>query len=209
MDFFTKLADLKINGDVQIVIRQNNNGLSVLVHMTNQKAQEGGLNIPVIRMNGTPKGIDEGFFTQLSAPVAEAINSNIDDFLTQLQANKSASLNKPGSSTTAKPATPAKPEPTAQEIRNQKFNKIIGEIDKLIEDKKFKEATGKLPKSTDWPEFISEIANKKSDINRAANDSFNLFAGSPTAAPPVLAETTEEVASTPDTEVPIIPIGQS
>lgn len=190
MSFFQSIADLKLNGDLQISIRQDGAGsLAVMIHMTNHKAKEGGLNIPVIKMSGTPAAIDEGFFAKLSQPVADAINTNIDDFLSQLQANKAAGLSKtPASSTTAtKAAALAKPEPTAAELRKKKFEKIMADIDTLVGEKKFKEATAKLPKITDWPEFTWEITQKKTDINRAATAPIELFAGSPTSAPPALA----------------------
>jgi hypothetical protein len=190
MNFFQQISDLKINGDVQIIIRQDSatNDLTVLVHMTNHKAREGGFIIPDLKLNGGPSAIDQNFFEKLTLPVANSINSNIDDFLTQMESQKSAALKKNGVTVT----TATKPEPTPQEIRKQKFDKLMAEIDKLISEKKFKEATNKLPKSTDWPEFIKEIADKKSQVNRSANDAFNLFAGSPTLAPAALPDSSDD-----------------
>lgn len=190
MNFFQQLAGLNLNGDLQIVMRQdaNTNELTVLVQMTNHKAKEGGLNIPPLKLNGSALAVDQGFFEKLSQPVANVINSNIDDFLSQMAAHKSSALKKNGVTTTSASAPTPKPVPTSQEIRKQKFDKIMADIDKLIGEKKFKEATAKLPKSTDWPEFPGEIMDKKALINRSANEALTLFAGSPTLAPPALPE---------------------
>ena len=95
-NFFQQIAGLGFNGNFLLNIHQDDKGLqTVSVILKKDKAIDG---LPLMLFKATAEELDEGFFEQLTEPVAltKGLMSNIDAYKRELdKANKKAKPEKP------------------------------------------------------------------------------------------------------------------
>lgn len=225
MNFFQQVSDLNLAGDLTIAIQRKTNGnLTISVVLKNEKCGDPLAKSiqPFIIDNHAPAVIDEGFFERMSRPLqaASTLMLDMEEDLKKIakvkedvaKAKAAADKSKTASTTPASKTTAASTPPvkkiepvklTPEQEKQQKYDKIMADIDKLIAEKKYAQATKLLPEPKDFPDQIDATRLKRRQLNDYIAYGFITKANETPKAAPVIAEATagpvaEETESTED-----------
>ncbi|MBS9768664.1 MAG: PRTRC system protein E [Flavobacteriaceae bacterium] len=154
-NFFNQIAQMDINGSLQINIQQNeDNTLIVSVLVQNESCGDKAKNlIPPLVLRGTSEELDNGFFENIVQPIEKtsALMVNMESYLkAQEQAKKQSAMEK----------EQAEKEQKAKSEKQKKFDKAIEKAEKLEKEQKYREAWASVPNSKEYPEFANEIKER-------------------------------------------------
>lgn len=161
-NFFSQIANLKLNGDLQLIISSNeDNNCVVSVILLNEKIGEKAraMIIP-FNLRGSTSLLDSNFFTQITAPMQSVSDfvTNEKNFLEQLEKAKEQSGKQKDKS--AKTTISSK-----QDLNIDKFSTAMKVVADLEAKGKFKEAWMKVPYASEFPEHREEIQKRKSSLS--------------------------------------------
>ncbi len=159
-NFFNQIAQMDINGSLQINIQQNeDNTLIVSVLVQNESCGDKAKNlIPPLVLRGTSEELDNGFFENIVQPIEQtsALMVNMESYLkAQEQAKKQSAMEK----------EQAEKEKKAKAERKKKFDKAMEKANKLEEEQKFREAWVAVPSVENYPEFADKIRKRKKELS--------------------------------------------
>ncbi|RUT70208.1 PRTRC system protein E [Flavobacterium cupreum] len=159
-NFFHKIAQLQIAGDLQLTIAKGaENNLIVSVMLQNEQCGDNAKNIiPPLNLRGTAEELDNGFFEKITTPIqtASGLMVDMDSFMKQLEETKKQS---------AMEKDKADRQKKEQEARDKKFKDAMAKADELEKEGKFREAWLKVPEITEFPEKADEIRRRKRELS--------------------------------------------
>jgi hypothetical protein len=146
-NFFETIASLQVTGDLKIHIQQQKDGqLLVSVLLVNDNVDdEARKMIPPMNFKGTAKPVQQ----------TSALFTNMQDFAEALEKTKEQSKmekEKEGA------------EKKQLDERKKKYDAQIKKVNELEEKKKYGEAIGAMPKTTDFPEQAEDIKIKLDEL---------------------------------------------
>jgi PRTRC genetic system protein E len=166
MNFFQKIADLQIAGNLNITIKPNDNGyLTVSVLVTNSKATENSIKtIPPLLLKGNPGELDEGFFEAIIQPLqqTDGLLQNIAEYQ---RGQDKVKTSLKGNDKKSKDDIEVTPQPSKEDKRKE-YTEAIRKIVELTGLLKFDEALALLPSVADYPDKSVEILKRKADLER-------------------------------------------
>lgn len=160
MEFFQKIHQLNLQGDLKIVIQTVDEKLivSVLLHngQCGDKAQQ---MIKPLLFNGHPPAIDETFFKKITEPfqhTSQLLVSMEDHLKSVAQAAEQSAMAKASTEKEKKQA----------EDQKKAFDAVMVKVAELEEAGKYREAYAKLPDPTQFPNQEETIAQKREELVR-------------------------------------------
>ncbi len=159
-NFFNQIAQMDINGNLQINIQKNeDNTLIVSILLQNDTCDDKAKNlIPPLVLRGTSEELDNGFFVNIVQPIEQtsSLMVNMETYLkAQEQAKKQSAMEK----------EQAEKEKKAKNERKSKFDKAMEKANKLEEEQKFREAWVAVPSVETYPEFAEIIRKRKKELS--------------------------------------------
>lgn len=159
-NFFNQIAQLDFVGALQLSIAKGaENNLIVSVLLNNVECGDNAKNlIPPLTFNATPQEFDEGFFSQITAPVQKVSGLLVDmeKFQKQLDTAKMQSAMEKEKTEKAK---------KEKEAKDKKYKDAMLKVDALDKDGKHREAWMKLPDMTEFPEKADEIRKRRTTLS--------------------------------------------
>lgn len=160
MEFFQKIHQLNLQGDLKIVVQTVGEKLLVSVLLTNEqcgdKAQQ---QIKPLLFNGLPTAIDEAFFKKITEPFQHTsqLLVSMEDHL------KSVALAAEQSALTKAAETKQK-----KDVEDQKkaYDAVMVKVGELEEAGKYREACAKLPDPAQFPNQADAITQKRDELVR-------------------------------------------
>ena len=191
-NFFKAIAALKLKGDVQITIRHDEGKLIVATLLLNETCGDKARKlIPPAILNGTPEDLDEGYFTNTSAPLqtTSQLFVNMEEYLkAQEVAQQHSKMEKHSAATATK----------AEDEKTKKYQAAIKKPEQLASEGKFREAWAKYPDPLDHPEHADIIRKRKTELSsKFAPD---LFASAATKSDDNKDSSIESPVSPPETD---------
>ncbi len=170
-NFFGSVAALKINGDLQLTIKQEaENNWIVSVLLNNEQCGDDARHlIPPLMLKGTTEELDKGFFDSIAVPLqtTSELLINMEAFLKQQEeAKKQSAMEK----------EKADRERREKEAREKKYKEAMQKVDELEKEGRYRDAWMKVPEPGEYPEQAQTIRKRKSSL--AAKFAPDLFASS-------------------------------
>lgn len=169
-NFFTGIAQLNIKGDLNITIKQGEDGqhmVSVLLN-NRQCGDDAKQVIPPLVLKGSGEELDTGFFAAVTAPlqVTSELLVNMEGYLkAQEEARKQSAMEK----------EKADRERKDKEAREKKYTDAMKKAEELEKEGKHREAYVKVPDPADFPEHVEAIKERRSALAKNfAPDLFNV-----------------------------------
>lgn len=182
MDFFQRIAALKLTGDLKLVITDAPNGLLVTLLLVNDKCgDEARKQIIPLNLRGTPLELDEGFFDTIQAqlPSASGLMINLEAFQKSLEKTQQQSAKEKLEETSRK---------KAKDELKKTYDAAMKRVEELEKEKKYREAYAKTPDPEQHPDQAETIRKKRAEL--LANFSQpGLFDSLPVQSPSQLANT--------------------
>lgn len=179
MDFFKNIDAMQVTGEWVICIRQAQpERMTVTVQFKNEACGDAAGKIipPLVFTDKTAEELDAHLFDDLRTAVPETAKlfSSMEHYLKQREeARKQSQIEK----------DKADKEKKAKDERKKKFDEAMKKVNELEKDGKFRDAYGKLPNPTDFPEQVAEIEQRRKALGgKFAPDLFG-------AAEPAITET--------------------
>lgn len=160
-NFFGQIAQLKLNGDLQIIISNGVDGqliVSTMLQNINCTDSASSNLVPLI-IKGTSRELCELYFERITKPLetASGLLDNMDAFMRQLEEmNKQSAMEK---------AKADKEKKEANE-RDKKYHDSMKKADTLINEKKYRDAWTVLSKLSDFPQYREQIRQKQEICER-------------------------------------------
>jgi len=158
-NFFKQTADLHLQGDLQITIKQQDAILIVSVLLKNDTCGDDARKVgPPILLKGTAHEIDEGFFANIAAPLqtTSQLFVNMEAYLkAQETAQQQSKMEQQKISKETK----------AQDEKTKKYEAAIKKPEELASEGKFREAWAKYPDPLDHPERADIIRKRKAELS--------------------------------------------
>ncbi len=159
-DFFKQIATMDIEGNLQLNITKEDEKLIVSVFLQNENCGDNAKNfIPPLVLKGTAEELDNGFFENIVEPI-EATSGLMVDMENYLQAQEKAERES------AMEKEKEKQEAQEKAERKKKFDKAMEKVEKLAEEKKYRQAWTAVPNSTDFPEFAEKIKSRQKELEK-------------------------------------------
>lgn len=170
MEFFQKLHDLNLTGDLKLVVtRTGPEALVVSLLLNNEKCGDDARRaIPPLLLRGTPAEMDREFFDRIGQPLqaTSGLIVDMEAYLRQVEAaRKQSAMGK----VNAAPATPAIDPKTVA------YTNVMKQVQALVNAKKYKEAIGQLPDAKDYPAKKTVIEERKKWLVGMAMDGGGMF----------------------------------
>mgnify|MGYP003582601771 CR=1 FL=1 len=178
-NFFSQVAAMELQGNLQINITQGSNGRMVVsLVLDNQHCNDGAKKlIPPLVLNATYEELDKQFFETVSRPMKQvsAVMVDMESFVKQLeQAKIQSTMSK----------QQAQQKDKEQESEEKKLQGIWAKVGQLEAEGKYREAWTKIPDPAKYPEHAEKIRNKRLELS--AKFEPDLFALLPASESPVL-----------------------
>lgn len=158
-NFFTQIAQMNIEGNLQINIQPNETEYIVSVLLQNDHCGDNAKNlIPPLVLKGTAEALDIGFLEKVMQPLEQSSNLmvNMESYLkAQEEARKQSAMEK----------EKAEKERKAKEERTKKFQKAMEKAEKLEQEKQYRKAWTAVPNIEDFPEFADKIRKRKKELS--------------------------------------------
>lgn len=178
MDFFKNIDAMQVTGEWVICIRQAQpERMTVTVQFKNEACGDAAGKIipPLVFTDKTATELDAHLFEDLRTAVPETAKlfSSMEHYLKQREeARKQSQIEK----------DKADKEKKAKEERKKKFDEAMKKVNELEKDGKFRDAYGKLPNATDFPEQAAEIEQRRKALGgKFAPDLFGAAEPAPVA----------------------------
>ncbi|MFD0749274.1 PRTRC system protein E [Mucilaginibacter calamicampi] len=180
-NFFQQIAGLGFNGNFLLNIHQDDKGLQTIsVILKKDKAIDG---LPPMLFRATADELDEGFFEQLTEPVAltKGLMNNIDAYKKEIdKANKKAKPEKPKAGKTADPEqadedndeseetlfTPQSDDKEAKAEKKRLYDEAMEKVKVLAQQTKYAEALAQLPDVAEYPDKAEAIDAKRKALEQ-------------------------------------------
>lgn len=189
-NFFSQVAALDFEGCLNLTLKKDGEQLTVSLLLQNAACGDSAKqHIPPLLLKGTPKELGEGFFPAITEPVqaTSQLLVNMAQFLKgQEEAKRQSAIEKKKAEKETKPAT--------QDPKEKKYLEAMGQVDKLEQDGKFREAWSKVPQPSDYPEHAEALRQRRMSLSKQFAP--DLFGG----AQPENTPNTEEDDNTTDAE---------
>lgn len=162
-NFFSLMASLSATGNIILTINLDNpQELKVLVyHADDEQGKNKGKAIEPLIFKATPAALDEFFFADIEEPVkaTESLRLlNKEAHLKAVEAAKNRTINN----STSPSVTTTKSEPKKIESpADKKFNNAMQVVEELKGKERYREAIGKLPSHTEFPDKEETIKQTK------------------------------------------------
>jgi PRTRC genetic system protein E len=177
-NFFQQIAGLGFKGNFLLNIHQDETGVqTVSVVLKKDKAIDG---LPPMLFKAAAEELDEGFFSQLVAPVKQTAGliSNLESYQKELdKAKKNA---KPDKAKAMRPAdteqdnddkdeennlfTPPEDEKEAKAEKKRLYDEAMERVKNLAQNTKYAEALANLPDVADYPDKAEAIEAKRTTL---------------------------------------------
>lgn len=172
INFFTQIAQMNIQGSLQLTIQETTAGTwLVSVLLQNKQCGDNAKNlIPPLTLKGTAEELDSGFFQSIVQPIEQtsSLLLNMEHYLkAQEEARKQSAMEK----------DKADKEKKEHEAKEKKFNEAMQKADLLETESKYREAYSAIPDVQKFPEFADKIRKRKDEL--AKKFAPNLFASQP------------------------------
>ena len=158
MEFFQKVHQLGLQGDLKIVCQTVGEKLIVSVLLANEQCGDRAQQqIKPLLFNGLPEAIDDAFFGKITEPFQQTsqLLVSMEDHL------KSVALATEQSALTKAAETKQKKEADDQK---KAFDTAMAKVLELEEAGKYREACTKLPDPTLFPNQQEAIAKKREEL---------------------------------------------
>lgn len=158
-NFFQNIESLNVQGGWKINIAPDKEGkVTVSVLFFDDRCGDDARKlIPPMIFRGTPKEIDEAFFSEIEAPVkvTAKLFVNMEAYMkAQEEAMKQSKMEQAKKSEVKKQA----------DEKEKKFQAQMKKVAELETQSKFGEAISQLPKTEDYPEKETAINQKKEEL---------------------------------------------
>lgn len=169
-NFFQAIAALKIEGNLNITIRQLIGGKMVVSTTLNNDSvgDNACKNIIPLNLTETPKELDQQYFKTISTPIKKTsgLLTNMEAYLKSVEeANKKSRMEQDKKKKSEK----AKKDEQDTKAENAEAYKLALENSLQLEkEMKYKEALEALPKVEDYPKREAEITKKRSELEKKA-----------------------------------------
>jgi PRTRC genetic system protein E len=161
-NFFSQVAALEFEGCLNLTLKKDAEQLTVSVLLQNEGCGDTAKrHIPPLILKGTTKELGEGFFPAITEPVAQAsqLLVNMEQFLKgQEQAKKQSAMEKKSTEKAEKPA--------AQDPKEKKYFEAMAQVDALEAAGKYREAWGKVPQPTEYPERADALRERRASLSK-------------------------------------------
>jgi len=159
-NFFNQIAQMDIDGDLHMTISKGaENRLIVSVMLQNEQCADSAKKIiPPLNLRGTAEELDEGFFTNITAPLQTVSGLLVDmaSFMKQVgEAKKNSAMSK----------GKAEKETSEADKREKKYRDAMAKADELEKEGKPQDAWMKVPNPSDYPEYVDEIRKRKAELS--------------------------------------------
>lgn len=162
-NFFSQLAAIDFTGCLNLNFRKDGESLTVSVLLVNDGCGDTAKkHIPPLLLKGNAKELGEGFFPAIVEPVQQAsgLLINMEQFLKgQEEAKKQSAMEKKKNEKSEKADKTHPQDPKAK-----KFLEIMGQVDSLEADGKYKEAWCKVPQPSEYPDKADELRERKKSL---------------------------------------------
>ena len=184
-NFFQQIAALKITGQLIITIQplEDRTALVSILLKNDTIKDPAAFKIPPLRLNGSAKELDEGFFASITTPIQKT-NQLFCDMANHDKALESA---KKESRMSKQKDEDNKKD---KDQRKKKYDDQMKKVNDLEAQKKYGEAIGQMPDPKLYQEYAEQIKNKLDKL-RSNHGSLSLF-GEETPAAEILPSTTED-----------------
>ncbi len=176
-NFFRFIKNMKIEGDLHIIIANGENDTLVVSTMVNnEKCTDTAKNrLAPLNLRGTAQQMDIGYLETISQPIKEVsgLLSNMEAFAKQKAETQKKSAMATESSEKDKKAVDAK---------EQKFLEGMKKADELEKAGKFREAWMSVPDPANYPDKVEVLRNRREQLS--AKFAPDLFADTPTEEKP-------------------------
>lgn len=176
-NFFNQIAQMQIIGDLHITIAKGaEDRLIVLVMLQNESCGDGAKHsIPPLNLRGTAEELDEGFFSNITAPIesASGLMVDMDGYMKQLEHTKKQSAMEKEKEDKYK---------KEQQAKDKKFSDAMSRADQMEREGRFREAWIKVPEIHEFPLKAEQIRKRKSELS--AKFSPDLFGSTAQTAEP-------------------------
>lgn len=160
-NFFGQIAQLKLNGDLQIIISKGiDDQLIVSTMLQNVNcADSASANLLPLIIKGTPRELCEQYFERITAPMqsVSGLLDNMDAFVKQVEEMKKQS---------AMEKAKADKEKKEADGKDKKYHDAMKKADTLINEKKYREAWTVLSKLSEFPQYREQIREKQEICER-------------------------------------------
>ncbi len=158
--FFNNIARLDFAGNLQLTIgKSEDNGLVVSILLRNESCGDSAKElIPPLTLMGTAEELEEGFFAQIAKPVEQVSGLMVDmeAFLAQMEiAKKNSAMEKQQEEMKRK----------GKEAKDKKYKEVMGKVDALEKEGKFRDAWTKIPDPAEFPDQAEVIRKRKADLS--------------------------------------------
>ncbi len=158
-NFFTQIAQLNIEGSLQLTITETTAGTwLVSVLLQNEQCGDKAKHlIPPLNLKGTAEELDNGFFPSIATPIEQtsSLMVNMESYLkAQEEAKKQSAMEK----------EKAEKEKKEREAKEKKFNEAMKKADELEAEEKYREAFTAVPDVKQFPDFSEEIRKRKDEL---------------------------------------------
>lgn len=163
---FRQIADLNLQGTWCITV-QPGEPMVVSIIYKQPCGDSAAKILPAFNLSGTPEEIDATIMERVKKPFKSAaeLQTNMDSYMQQLEAVRLRSQQERDKKDKEKSATSEK---------DKRYSDVIRSVNKLEEEKKYRQAVGKLPDTTEYPEKKEEIEGlRKKLLSQIEPDLFN------------------------------------
>ena len=158
MEFFQKVHQLGLQGDLRVVCQTVGEKLIVSVLLTNEQCGDKAQQlIKPLLFNGLPEAIDEAFFRKITEPyqqTSQLLVSMEDHLKSVALASEQSAMAK---------AAETKQRKEAEE-QKKTYDGLMVKVTELEEAGKYREACAKLPDPTLFPNQQEAITKKREEL---------------------------------------------
>ncbi|WP_286851103.1 MULTISPECIES: hypothetical protein [Sphingobacterium] len=165
-NFFQAIAALKIAGNLNLTIKQLEDGrMIVSTTLNNDRIGDNARkNIIPLNLTATPKELDQEYFKRISTPIKKTsgLLMNMESYLKSLEeANKKSRIEQDKKKKIDKPKIDdSNTKKENMEAYKQNMEKSL----QFEKDMQYKEALEALPKVEDYPKHAAEIIKKRTEL---------------------------------------------
>lgn len=169
-NFFGQIAQLKLNGDLQIIISNGVEGQLIVSTMLQNIncADSASANLIPLIFKGTPQELCELYFERITKPLetVSGLLDNMDAFAKQVEEMKKQS---------AMEKAKADQEKKEADGKDKKYHEAMKKADVLISKGEYRDAWTQLSKLSTYPQYREQIREKQEVCERKfAPDIFSL-----------------------------------
>ncbi|MGP2570236.1 PRTRC system protein E [Ornithobacterium rhinotracheale] len=158
-NFFKQIAELEIEGTLNLAVKKENNTLVVSLLVNNDACGDKAKNlIPPLTIKGTAEELDEQFFATIVQPLESTskLMVNMESYLkAQERAKKQSAMEK----------EKADREKKEKEKRAKKYKELMDKVEELAKQEKPREAWMKLPSVEEYPEQAEKIRKRRKELS--------------------------------------------